>query len=227
MLNSRRKNQNIGYLAGATLGIITIGFLTTSWGEFYLKPGPSNIGHENIKCQYCHKLATGTFRQQIQANIQYLLGKRPKPADFGRKDVSNESCIGCHQRSDDRHPVYRFFEPRFKKARKQIKPQFCISCHLEHTGKRVTLADTEYCQICHKKLVLKKDPVSIPHRQLIQDKKWQTCLGCHDFHGNHMMKTRREVSEAISTQRIINYFQGAKSPYSNKKYKKAFKKPVS
>jgi hypothetical protein len=120
MKNSRRKKQNIGYLIGTVCGVISIVFLTTSWGEIYLKPGPSNVGHENVKCKYCHDSAPGTFRQQIQANIQYLLGNRPEIADFGRKNVSNESCTGCHQRPDDRHPVYRFFEPRFKKAREQL-----------------------------------------------------------------------------------------------------------
>ncbi len=227
MKNSRRKNQNFGYIFGICLGVIGLTFLASSQGEFYLKPGPSNTGHENVECKYCHTHAPGSFRQQIQANLQYLLGKRPDVADFGRKNVSNESCIGCHQRPDDRHPVYRFFEPRFKKARDQFSPQFCNSCHLEHTGKRVTMDETGFCQSCHEKLVLKKDPISIPHHLLIRAEKWQTCLGCHDFHGNHIMKTRRDVMQAVSTKRILEYFQGGKSPYSEKKYKKSLEEPIS
>ena len=225
MSNARRTRQNIGYLIGLLLGLGSIVILSISWGEHYLMPGPSNVGHEDVQCKYCHISAVGTFRQQIQANVQYLLGKRPKIADFGRKDVSNESCTGCHKRPDDRHPVYRFFEPRYKKVRQQLKPQFCISCHLEHTGNRVTLTETTYCQSCHKKLVLKNDQISIPHHELIREKRWQTCLGCHDFHGNHILETEKKVAKLISPQRILEYFQGGDSPYSDKKYKQASKEP--
>ena len=35
-------------------------------------------------------------------------------------------------------PYFDFFEPRFAEAREKIQPQFCLSCHLEHSGKRVT-----------------------------------------------------------------------------------------
>ena len=109
MNNSRRRRQNTGYLIGLILGLSSIVILSISWGEYYLMPGPSNVGHENVQCKYCHFSAQGTFRQQIQANVYYLLGKRPAPADFGRKSVSNESCLSCHNRPNERHPVYRFF----------------------------------------------------------------------------------------------------------------------
>lgn len=181
--------------------------MSVSWGEYFLMPGPSNVGHENLKCEDCHQSAEGSFRQKIQANTLFLLGMRTNSVDFGRKDVSNENCMTCHDKPDDRHPVYRFFEPRFKEVRQTLKPQYCISCHLEHCGKRVTLIDGEFCQSCHQKLVLKHDPISIPHEQLIQDKQWQTCLGCHDFHGNHIMETPKNLDQIISQERILEYFQ--------------------
>lgn len=225
MNNSRRRRQNTGYLIGLILGLSSIVILSISWGEYYLMPGPSNVGHENVQCKYCHFSAQGTFRQQIQANVYYLLGKRPAPADFGRKSVSNESCLSCHNRPNERHPVYRFFEPRYKKVRQTLKPQYCVSCHLEHTGKRVTLTDISYCQSCHKKLILKHDPISTPHHELILAERWQTCLGCHDFHGNHVMEIEQKVENSISYQSIIDYFQGEDSPYSDKKHHKANKEP--
>jgi len=225
MRNSRRRRQNIGYLIGMVLGLASVVILSVSWGEEYLTPGPSNVGHENVKCKYCHISANGTFRQQIQANVLYILEKRPIPADFGHKDVSNKRCLACHRRSNERHPVYRFFEPRYKKVRQRLKPHLCVTCHLEHSGKRVTMTDISYCQSCHKKLVLKHDPISIPHHQLIRDQRWQTCLGCHDFHGNHIMETEKEVANSIISKRIFEYFNGGKSPYSKIKHKKANKEP--
>ncbi len=225
MSNSRRRRQNIGYLLGVILGLASVVILSVSWGEDYLTPGPSNVGHEDVKCKYCHISANGTFRQQIQANTLYILKQRPLPADFGHKDVSNESCLACHRRSNERHPVYRFFEPRYKKVRQQLKPHLCVSCHLEHTGKRVTVTDTGFCQSCHKKMLLKHDPISIPHHELIRAQRWQTCLGCHDFHGNHIMRTEKKLAKSITPQRIIEYFKGGESPYSKNKHNKANKEP--
>jgi len=199
--------------------------LTISVGQQFLIPGPRNPGHEDLECDYCHQRSPGTFRQQIQANIRYLIGLRPEVADFGRQDVTNKVCLACHERANDRHPVYRFFEPRFKKARQEIQPQLCISCHLEHTGKRVSKKEITFCKSCHKKTEINKDPLTIPHRQLIQDEQWTSCLGCHDFHGNHRMKTENLLKKRFTVERIRSYFQGGPSPYSDKKHHRAKKKP--
>lgn len=182
-----------------------------------------NTGHEDLKCKSCHKPAPGTVRQQLQANLRYVLGLRETAADFGQQDVGNEICLGCHDRPKDRHPVYRFLEPRFAKAREQIQPQFCISCHLEHQGKRVTREESGYCVNCHKETKLKKDPINISHEQLIAQDRWESCLGCHDFHGNHVMKTKRVVEEAWSPERVRAYFGGGPSPYPKELYYNAKK----
>jgi hypothetical protein len=39
------------------------------------------------------------------------------------------------------------------------------------------------------------------------------------------MEIRREVTQAITTKKILEYFQGGESPYSRKKHIKAFKEP--
>ena len=67
------------------------------------------------------------------------------------------------------------------------------ACRLEHRGQRVTLTDTGYCSTCHKETTLKRDPIHIPHERLIARDRWETCLGCHDFHGIHLMKTKTRV----------------------------------
>lgn len=97
-------------------------------------PGDFNTGHENLTCNECHESADGTIRQQIQSNISYLLGNRETLAVFNLQSPDNKDCLACHNREDDKHPVYRFNEPRFIEARKAIQPQKCVSCHLEHTG---------------------------------------------------------------------------------------------
>ncbi|PKM37694.1 MAG: hypothetical protein CVV06_04420 [Gammaproteobacteria bacterium HGW-Gammaproteobacteria-10] len=128
--------------------------------------------------------STGSPCQQIQANIRFVLGRRETTAAFIHSAVGNEQCLRCHERPNDRHPVYRFLEPRFAKAREKISPQSCVSCHNEHRGRRVTFGRIDYCRYCHEKTELRKAPLDISHADLITLKQWDTCLGCHDFHGN-------------------------------------------
>lgn len=141
--------------------------------------------------------------------------------DFGRQDVSNENCLNCHERPNDRHPVYRFLEPRFVKAREDLSPHLCVSCHTEHKGQRVTLSDIGYCASCHQDTKIKKDPLDVPHDQLIARNEWESCLGCHDFHGNHQMVPTNKVEQIIAAEKIHTYFQGGPSPYGNDRYHKA------
>lgn len=119
--------------------------------------------------------------------------------------------------------VFRFVEPRFAEARAKLQPQFCLSCHLEHRGRRATLSTTTYCEVCHRETKLNKDPLDVSHADLIVLERWETCLGCHDFHGNHVMKTRTVLAETLPTAEIRNYFKGAPPPYAKTKRYKAKK----
>jgi hypothetical protein len=219
----KRRRQNIGYAIGITAGLACLIVLLSPGKEQFHVRGPMNSGHENFKCKSCHKPAPGTIRQQLQASLNHWLGRRATPVDFGYRDVGNEICLACHERPNDRHPVYRFLEPRFSKAREKLEPQFCISCHLEHQGRRVTLTATTYCATCHEETRLKKDPINIPHAQLIEADRWEACLGCHDFHGNHIMKTKTIVEEIWSPEKIRTYFEGGDSPYPKALHQKAKK----
>lgn len=210
------QRRYIGLFLGSGFSLIILYFLSLSPAEGFHQAGPINPGHENLTCTDCHKRAPGTFRQQVQANVRYTLGMRETPVDVGFASVSNEVCLDCHDRPNERHPVFRFLEPRFAEARETIAPQFCTSCHMEHEGKRVSVEPT-YCQHCHEDLVLKNDPITIPHVQLVQDKRWDTCLGCHDFHGNHVMETRTDVADIIDMATIKGYFEHADNPYSKVK----------
>lgn len=215
-----RSRQKLGATIGLVIGLTCIFILVMPGQEQFHVKGAMNVGHEQLSCQSCHKSARGTSRQQIQANAKYLLGLRKVPVDFGHEPVTTAICLKCHDRPNDRHTVFRFFEPRFADARKKIQPQFCTSCHLEHSGKRVTINQTTYCIHCHKDTKLKHDPITISHEDLIIANRWESCLGCHDFHGNHVMEINTVVKQALTSERIQEYFEGGASPYSKTKYYK-------
>jgi hypothetical protein len=174
--------------------------------------GAMNSGHESLACNGCHRPAPGTLRQQLQAGVRFALGLRSTPADFGNKDVTNDDCLSCHERPFDRHSTFRFDEPRFAAARQAVSPQRCESCHREHSGVRVSV-EADYCRHCHSGLELKQDPLDVPHAALVRDKRWETCLGCHDFHGNHLMTPATSLAKASPPAVVARYFAGGPSPY--------------
>lgn len=220
-----RRRQNLGYAVGAVAGTLALVALLLPVREAWLARGPMNSGHETLACDFCHQPAPGTLRQQLQANLRHLAGWRRTSADFGREDVTNETCLACHERPDDRHPVYRFLEPRFAKVRAALAPQRCESCHREHRGVRITLAETGYCTNCHEDTRLRRDPVDVSHEQLIAADRWVTCLGCHDFHGNHVMQTATLLADARTPARVRAYFDGGASPYGTERRHPARKEP--
>ena len=185
-----------------------------------LAHGPIQKGHGGIACTGCHEPSDGTIRQQAQANVAYVLNRRPSPVDFGYQPVDMHQCLACHQRPNDRHPVYRFNEPRFSKVRTDLNANSCLGCHNEHRGERVSV-ETTFCSHCHSTLKVKNDPLDIKHITLISDTAWDTCLGCHDFHGNHQHKPQTFLSERFSQTIVKSYFEEGRDPYGNNKTYKA------
>jgi hypothetical protein len=57
------------------------------------------------------------------------------------------------------------------------------------------------------------DPLDIPHTTLIGNERWETCLGCHDFHGNHERNVPEIMSQMLTEEQIQRYLDGGKSPY--------------
>lgn len=212
-----RVRQFIGVSAGLAIGLAVLLLFVMPGKEHLHVRGPMNKGHEDLECGSCHKPVDGSFRQQIQANMRYVLGMRQAPVPLGHHDVDNKACLDCHDRPNDRHPVFRFLEPRFAEARQNIKPQHCISCHLEHQGKLATIEPT-FCVNCHSDMKVKRDPITTPHEELAQQGRWETCLGCHDFHGNHQYELQTALENAIPPQQIESYFNGTEdSPYPGQK----------
>lgn len=176
--------------------------------------GPMMPGHEKIPCVQCHTVASGTMRQQAQANVRYWLGLRRTGASFGHEPVTSKPCLACHARENDRHPVYRFREPRFSSVTRTLDARSCLSCHAEHRGTRLTTANGEFCQLCHRDLKPRADPIAPSHPQLVADGRWNTCLTCHDFHGNHPVKAPTQFEQALDINAIRAYLADGPDPYS-------------
>ncbi|MBO9700814.1 MAG: cytochrome c3 family protein [Sporocytophaga sp.] len=220
-VNKNRRRQVIGGIAGSVFSILMILVLTMPSNEKLLCKGPMNIGHETLECSSCHQNAQGTIRQQFQAKAKLLLSLRKDEPDFGKMDVDNKGCINCHQRENDRHPVNRFMEPRFEKVRSELAVEKCETCHREHQGVRVTLNDIQYCENCHDDLDVKEDPLDVSHKVLVKNAQWNTCLQCHDFHGNHQMKVPVLLKDTIPHIKVMEYINGGLDPYSADKIYKA------
>ena len=175
----------VGLFAGVALALLLVGLLTFPEQSWQVAKGPMNAGHEELSCQSCHTPVEGTAAQQVSSQVYHWLGLRETAIGFGSHDVDSQDCLGCHERPEDRHPVSRFLEPRFAEVRQHIKAQHCITRHAEHQGKRVTLDTIGYCTHCHQDTELRNDPISPTHSELVRSASWNTCLQCHDFHGNH------------------------------------------
>ncbi|KPA22689.1 Doubled CXXCH motif [Shimia sp. SK013] len=175
--------------------------------------GPLQAGHSDVRCESCHVPSAGTVRQQLQAKVRFGLGMRDTRVDFGYGAVTSKACLQCHERPNERHPIFRFHEPRFEKAVTQVEATSCLGCHAEHTTHRTTV-DLVFCQACHDDLALKSDPLDVDHATLIADRRWQTCLGCHDFHGNHSAHPPKALEEAFAPLEIEAYLRAGPSPYA-------------
>ncbi|MBR0757616.1 cytochrome c3 family protein [Bradyrhizobium jicamae] len=209
-----RSIKRAGYVFGILLVLAGLALVLIPQSSRFAAKGPANTGHDKLACTDCHKEAPGTLRQQLQAKAYYLLGLRETNPTFGHERVSNDACTDCHARGQDAHPTHRFLEPRFKEARDQLGAESCASCHREHKGVRVTMAPTS-CATCHQDLALKNDPLDVSHRELIAKAQWTTCLGCHDYHGNHKRQTQQKLEDAYAAKAITDYLAGGPSPYGN------------
>lgn len=213
----RRVNRRMALVGGILLGVLLLGAMALPSPSSMMALGPMNTGHENLACEDCHSPAKGTLMQQAQANFQHFIGNRSESVAFGSDDVDNKKCESCHKRPNDRHPMHRFKEPRFKEARAAIGVAQCESCHSEHRGVRLTTTDLTFCSHCHQDTELTDDPLNIPHAELIADNQWVTCLQCHDFHGNHEAEVPHLFKDTIPVADIFKYAQGGADPYGGVK----------
>jgi ferredoxin-NADP reductase/bacterioferritin-associated ferredoxin len=200
------------YAAGVLLSALPVLMLLPALQ--HVRPhGAPNVGHEQLECLACHAEAPGTTRQVVQAKVKHALGLRQTGAVLGNEAVGNAACVQCHANPDDRHPPHRFLEPRFEQARAETGAQLCASCHREHSQARVTAPRADYCASCHAEMKVKDDKASPTHAQLLLQKRWETCLQCHDYHGNHRAGAPLRLQDAATIDTLNKYLQGGPSPY--------------
>lgn len=186
--------------------------------------GPMNTSHGDLECNACHKQASGTFRQQVGHNARSLFGFHAADmVPVGMAPVGNAACLECHDRPNDRHPTSRFMETRFADQRETLGPHECNNCHGEHRNQRVSLVEPGFCIHCHQDTEVNYDRVEPSHAELFEDGAWETCLQCHDFHGNHLREAPRRLADGIPTATILDYLAGGPDPYGPEKTWKAEK----
>ena len=117
------------------------------------------------------------------------------------------------------HAPHRFLEPRFEQARADTGAQLCASCHREHSQARVTAPSAGYCVSCHADLKVRDDRSSPTHAQLLLQKRWDTCLQCHDYHGNHGWKAPLRLRDGASLEVLQRYLKDGPSPFGETRVK--------
>jgi ferredoxin-NADP reductase len=201
--------------------LIGVFFLGSWWvppAQGFKALGPMNTSHENLECNACHKEAPGTFRQQVRHNAQSFMGLHNQGlVPVGLAPVDNKTCINCHKRPNDRHPTSRFLETQFAEQRRTLGPHECNNCHGEHQGKRVAQVQTGFCIHCHQDLEVNFDNIQPSHAELLETEAWETCLQCHDFHGNHIREIPINLKNGISQETVLRYLEGGNDPYSTEK----------
>lgn len=203
------------------IGVFLLIGARNQMGDDFIAIGPMNTGHSDLSCIECHKNEEGNVRQQLQSKAASLFHQSGNSLNFINKSIENKTCTECHSRQDDVHPVHRFNEPKFDQAKQLIQPNKCTSCHMEHYGTRVTKLEPDYCMHCHGELKIKNDPISPTHEKIISNRSWESCLQCHDYHGNHIRKTPESFADTISKADLKLYFDGGRDPYSIDKREQA------
>ncbi len=207
-----KPHARIGYSTGMICAVFLLLWFSTENAQQWRSAGPANPGHASLSCSDCHQYAAGTLRQQISGAARYALGLRRSRVDFVHAEVQNASCTSCHQRDRDQHSVVRMLEPRFAELRQTFAVDQCVTCHREHSGRRVTVNPT-FCSSCHQEVRLRNDPLTEPHHLLAANGKWDSCLRCHPYHGVHGWEVPRDDAEMISADVLLKYLNDGSSPW--------------
>jgi hypothetical protein len=209
-------DRRAAYGWGLVVGVIGAVLLLLPGRESWHAKGPHNVGHEKVACNECHTPSPGNVVGQSFSNLLHAVGITDSARYFIYAPAGNAQCRACHEDPDNRHPVDDFLEPEFAEARQAIGAQFCVSCHRQHLRVRVS-ASPRVCQHCHQDTALEDDPIDVPHTTLISDQRWETCLGCHDFHGNHDRDVPQMMSQRLTEEQIQAYLDGGESPYGSRR----------
>ena len=204
------------YVAAIAVLLSLSPLLVAGWDTKLLSIGPATPGHESLACIDCHQAAVGTIGKQLLVNGHYLLNDRSRPVDFLHRPVTTGVCVSCHDMGNTLHAPVMFLEPRYQQVRDILGPDKCSSCHREHDAIRVSLNNLTFCRTCHETVVINNDPLDVSHEELASTGKWESCMGCHDYHGNHRFRSQTLMSERFLPAEIRAYFGTGPTPYGAK-----------
>lgn len=213
---SRRARRRVGYRIGAAGWAVSLA--VSSWGDDgqVLARGPANPGHGALECADGHEAAPGAVRQQVQAAVAFGLGLRETAPAIGRLPMTNRICLDCHEREDDQHPTHVFSQPKYSDEREEIPAHLCITCHREHSGRHVENTG-QFCVTCHSGMEAREDPIAPTHAALAADERWDTCLRCHEFHGNHLRVTPGTLEASLGGREMLCHLDSGTPQYGEKR----------
>jgi len=79
------------------------------------------------------------------------------------------------------------------------------------------LVEPGFCVNCHQDTEVMNDTAVPSHAELIEQDAWETCLQCHDFHGNHLHEVPKSLTDGIPQKTILDYLEGGPDPYGSDK----------
>jgi hypothetical protein len=62
---------------------------------------------------------------------------------------------------------------------------------------------------------VKDDKTSPTHDVLVREKRWDTCLQCHDYHGNHKWRAPLRLVDATTVDVLEKYMKTGPSPFGS------------
>ncbi len=198
---------------GVFLTLTLLAVFQSPGQEQFLSPGGDHEMHEEMACDQCHQPAAGSVRQQVQANVHHWLGFRNEGASFVTDPVESDDCLACHKMPKNLHPQHRFVHSEYFDLRETLGLHQCMGCHDHHSAVNV-VHSMEFCMNCHQVWGDKKDTIEPRHQTLIAEERWDTCLQCHDFHGNHDYEWPTVLTNGYSIDQVQSYLDGkAPAPY--------------
>jgi hypothetical protein len=62
---------------------------------------------------------------------------------------------------------------------------------------------------------VKEDTIEPTHALLVASERWETCLSCHDFHGNHIRTTPTRLEDGAAEAAVARYLAGGQDVYGS------------
>ena len=75
----------------------------------------------------------------------------------------------------------------------------------------------QFCSTCHSDLGAIDKPIQPTHPELVAGERWDTCMRCHDYHGNHVREAPRTLEEAFDGRTVLRHLDSGAPLYGEKR----------